>query len=163
MGESTIDQAPASAEQTVDDPTSFYRREYAGALRLAITLVDIRAIAEEVVQESFARVWARWDSLDNPGGYLRICIVNAGRKELRRRRLARRTIDQPVPDTVPQDRELLASIRRLPPRRRAVVVLRFYEDMTEAQIADTLNMRIGTVKATLHQALAQLREVIDHD
>jgi RNA polymerase sigma-70 factor (sigma-E family) len=163
MEESAIDHEPVSADRTVEDPTSFYRREYAAALRLAVTLVDIRAIAEDVVQDSFARVWARWDSLENPGGYLRVCIVNAGRKELRRRRLARRTVDQPVPDVQPEDGELLASIRRLPPRRRAVVVLRFYEDMTEAQIADALNMRVGTVKATLHQALAQLREVIDHD
>jgi RNA polymerase sigma-70 factor (sigma-E family) len=148
---------------TVDDPTAFYRREYAAALRLAIALVDIRAVAEEVVQESFARVWMKWDSLDQPGAYLRTCIVNAARKELRRRRLVRSTIDQPVPGAAAEDRELLASVRRLPPRRRAVVVLRFYEDMTEAQIADTLGMRVGTVKATLHQALAQLRKEISND
>jgi RNA polymerase sigma factor (sigma-70 family) len=148
---------------TVDDPTVFYRREYAAALRLAIALVDIRAVAEEVVQESFARVWMKWDALEQPGAYLRACIVNAARKELRRRRLVRSTISPAVAGAAAEDRELLASVRRLPSRRRAVVVLRFYEDMTEAQIADTLGIRVGTVKATLHQALAQLRKEVTND
>jgi RNA polymerase sigma factor (sigma-70 family) len=89
--------------------------------------------------------------------------VNASRKELRRRRLVRSAIERPVAGATEDDRELIASVRRLPPRRRAVVVLRFYEDMTEAQIADTLGIRIGTVKATLHQALAQLRKEVTND
>ena len=56
---------------------------------------------------------------------------------------------------------MLDIVRALPPRRRAVVVLRFYEDLSEVQIAEALGLRPGTVRATLHQALAQLREVVE--
>ena len=147
---------------TVDDPVSLYRRAYPAAVRLAVALVDVPATAEDLVQDAFAQVWLRWDRLDKPEAYLRTCVVNLCRRELRRRRLRRRapervsvtTLDAPA-------RELLDALRALPPRRRAVVVLRFYEDQSEAQIAATLGMRPGTVKATLHQALAQLREVIE--
>ena len=147
---------------TVDDPTSLYRRAYPAAVRLAVALVDLPATAEDLVQDAFADVWLRWDRLDNPEAYLRTCVVNRCRRELRRRMLHRKrselrpsvTVDGPATD-------VLDVVRALPPRRRAVVVLRFYEDMSEAQIAATLGMRPGTVKATLHQALAQLREVIE--
>jgi RNA polymerase sigma-70 factor (sigma-E family) len=148
-------------ETTVDDPTSLYRRAFASAVRLAVAMVDVPAIAEDLVQDAFADVWLRWDRLDNPEAYLRTCVVNRCRRELRRRMLRRRVVS--APSAAPDDphADLLDVVRALPPRRRAVVVLRFYEDMSEAQIAATLGMRPGTVKATLHQALAQLREVIE--
>jgi RNA polymerase sigma-70 factor (sigma-E family) len=147
---------------TVDDPTSLYRRAYPGAVRLAVALVDVPATAEDLVQDAFADVWLRWDRIGNPEAYLRMCVVNRCRRELRRRMLRRRLA--PVRPAVVLDgptTDVLDVVRALPPRRRAVVVLRFYEDMSEAQIAATLGMRPGTVKATLHQALAQLREVIE--
>ena len=148
---------------TVDDPVSLYRRAYPAAVRLAVALVDVPATAEDLVQDAFAQVWLRWDRIDNPDAYLRTCVVNLCRRELRRRRLRRRTPGRTASSATldASARELLDVLRALPPRRRAVVVLRFYEDMSEAQIAATLGMRPGTVKATLHQALAQLREVIE--
>ena len=147
---------------TVDDPGSLYRRAYPAAVRLAVALVDVPATAEDLVQDAFAQVWLRWDRIDNPEAYLRTCVVNLCRRELRRRRLRRRTPDRASATTLDAPAcELLDVLRALPPRRRAVVVLRFYEDLSEAQIAATLGIRPGTVKATLHQALAQLREVIE--
>lgn len=146
---------------TVDDPTSLYRRAHPGAVRLALALVDVPATAEDLVQDAFAQVWLRWDRLDNPEAYLRTCIVNLCRRELRRRRVRRRPLPPPAVPIDGVGRELLDVVRSLPPRRRAVVVLRYYGDLSEAQIASTLGMRPGTVKATLHQALAQLREVIE--
>jgi len=148
---------------TVDDPTSLYRREYGPMVRLAVALVDVPAVAEDLVQEAFAEVWARWDRIDNPGAYLRTCVVHRCHRELRRRTRLRRAVPA-APSGAPVDgdaRLLLDAVRALPPRRRAVVVLRFYEDMSERDIAAVLGMRPGPVKATLHQALAQLREVIE--
>jgi RNA polymerase sigma factor (sigma-70 family) len=157
----------ASADDDVvvmmtDDPSALYRREFAAAVRLAVAMVDSPTVAEDMVQNAFAAVWVRWKRIDNHGAYLRVCVVNECRKELRRRQLTRRHIEVVEPAGLePQARLLLDAIRRLSPRRRAVVVLRFYEDFSEAQIAAALRIRPGTVKATLHQALAQLREVIE--
>jgi RNA polymerase sigma factor (sigma-70 family) len=87
--------------------------------------------------------------------------MNHCRRELRRRQLLRRHVVAEREPSTPEARLLLDAVRRLSPRRRAVVVLRYYEDMTEAQIADRLGIKEGTVRATLHQALAQLRGVIE--
>jgi RNA polymerase sigma-70 factor (sigma-E family) len=147
---------------SVDGPSLFYARAMPAAVRLAVTLVDVVAIAEDIVQDAFAEVWLRWERIDNPQSYLRVCVVNRCRKELRRRQVMRRHVPFSPPEAVESDESHLAdAIRALSPRRRAVVVLRFYEDLSEAQIAQTLGIRPGTVKATLHQALAQLREVIE--
>lgn len=149
---------------TVDDPSNLYRREHARMVRLAVALVDVPAVAEDLVQDAFADVFARWDRIDEPAAYLRTCVVNRCRRELRRRRLLRRTPSPVAGDAGAADgpaRLMLDVVRALPSRRRAVVVLRFYEDLSEAQIAEALDMRPGTVRATLHQALAQLREVVE--
>ncbi len=151
---------------TVDDPTSLYRREHARMVRLAVALVDVPAVAEDLVQDAFAEVFARWDRIREPAAYLRTCVVNRCRKELRRRRLLRRTVVPAVDEAIAAAvdgpaRLMLDVVRALPPRRRAVVVLRFYEDLSEVQIAEALGLRPGTVRATLHQALAQLRKVVE--
>ena len=109
-----------------------------------MALVDLPATAEDLVQDAFAEVWLRWDRIDNPEAYLRTCIVNRCRRELRRRMLRRRSASEPSAATDDPTADLLDVVRALPPRRRAVVVLRFYEDMSEAQIATTLGMRPGT-------------------
>jgi RNA polymerase sigma factor (sigma-70 family) len=149
----------------VAGPDDLYRREYLAMVRLAVAMVDLVTIGEEIVQDAFAEVVLRWDRLDKPGAYLRTCVVNSCRKELRRRKRTRR-VPEPAEEVVTldaSDLSVLAAVRSLPPRRRAVVVLRFYEDLTEPQIAELLGIRVGTVKATLRQALAQLRKVVDHD
>jgi RNA polymerase sigma-70 factor (sigma-E family) len=145
----------------VDDPADLYRREYNSMLRLAVAMVDSKAIAEDLVQNAFADVWLRWKRLQNPEAYLRVCVVNHCRRELRRRQLLRRPVAVEERAIGPEARLLLDAVRALSPRRRAVVVLRYYEDMTEAQIAECLGIKEGTVRATLHQALAQLRGVIE--
>lgn len=145
----------------VDTPEELYRREFTNVLRLAVAMVDSHAIAEDIVQNAFADVWLRWKRLRNPGGYLRVCVVNHCRRELRRRQLLRRHVTAETEMAMPEARLLLDAVRGLAPRRRAVVVLRYYEDMSEAQIADCLGIKEGTVRATIHQALAQLRGVIE--
>ena len=138
-------------------------REYTPMLRLAVTLVGDDD-AEEIVQEAFASVHERWARLDRPGGYLRGCVVNRARDVLRRRYRAARL--QPWAARRDESTELgadhlLDALDALPPTRRAAVVLRYYEGRSEAEIAELLGVRPGTVKSMLHRALAQLRGVIE--
>lgn len=152
----------------VADVVSFdelFGREYRPMVRLATLLLGNEAEAEEVVQEAFAVVHERWDRLSRPGGYLRGCVVNRSRDLLRRRAVAHR-LRRANTSTRVETAELGAdhlfdALDVLPPRRRIAVVLRYYEGRTEAEIAELLGVRPGTVKSMIHRALAQLREVIE--
>jgi RNA polymerase sigma-70 factor (sigma-E family) len=135
-----------------------YAQQYAPMVRLAHALVDTRTRAEEVVQDAFAAVYERYDRLDRPEAYLRVTVLNGCRRVLRRRMLRRQ---HPVPPI--EDRELAVShvvdaIRRLPHRQRSMIVLRYDLQLTDAEIAETLGVPIGTVKSTLFRALTSLRE-----
>jgi RNA polymerase sigma-70 factor (sigma-E family) len=158
----TVDLPPTTAvPAAVDADITFealYTRQYRPMVQLAFTLVDTTQQAEEVVQDAFAAVYERLPRLRNPEAYLRVTVLNGCRRVLRRRMLSRR---QPVPPTV--DGELGAShvvdaIRRLPHKQRSMVVLRYDLQLTDAEIADTLGVPIGTVKSAIHRALATLRK-----
>lgn len=142
-----------------------FAREYAPMVRLAVLLLDSEDEAEEVVQDAFAAVHERWGRLDRPGGYLRRCVVNRCR-DLQRRRLVLRRLRRAQPPAREPTTDLGAddlfdALAVLAPRRRAAVVLRFYEGRTEAEIAEVLGVRPGTVKSLLHRALAELREALE--
>ncbi len=137
---------------------SLYEQRFGSMVRLAHTLVDTREQAEEVVQDSFAAVYERFHRLDHPDAYLRVTVLNGCRRVLRRRMLSRR---QPIP--VSEDGQLGAShvvdaIRRLPHKQRSMIVLRYDLQLTDREIADTLRVPVGTVKSTIHRALAELRK-----
>ena len=139
----------------------FYRAEYLPMVRLAFGLLDTPESAEEITQDAFAKVFERWDRIDNPGGYLRTAVVNGARSELRRREVRRRIRPGwPRPITAEQD-YLLDALERLPTRRKTALVLRYYSAMSEQEIAEAMGIRPGTVKSLLSGGLAQLREVID--
>lgn len=141
---------------------ALFERERSAMVRVAYLLVGSEQVAEEVVQDAFAAVYVRWDSIDNPGGFLRQCVVNGARSSLRRRSLERRKAHLVVEEgTAPAGRELLDALAELPLGWRSVVVLRFYEGMTQEEIADALEMRLGTVKSSLHRGLAKLREALE--
>jgi RNA polymerase sigma-70 factor (sigma-E family) len=138
-----------------------FDRERVPMVRVAVLLVGSESLAEEVVQEAFAAVYLRWDRLDRPGGYLRQCVVNGAHGVLRRRSLERRrAIDTVDEGTAPAARELLDALAALPMERRAVVVLRFYEGLSQEEIAEALDVRLGTVKSRLHRGLADLRRAL---
>jgi RNA polymerase sigma-70 factor (sigma-E family) len=160
------DVAPAVTSSTgprVETLDGLFDREYVPMVRLATLLLGNEAEAEEVVQDAFAVVHERWDRLTRPGGYLRSCVVNRSGDVLRRRQVVRKLGRRATPpETVELEADhLLDAVATLPPRRRAAVVLRYYEGRTEAEIAEILGVRPGTVKSLLHRALAQLREVIE--
>jgi RNA polymerase sigma-70 factor (sigma-E family) len=132
-------------------------------VRLAHLITGSNAVAEDLVQEAFVGLRRHWHHVDNPGGYLRISVVNLARAHLRRRGVERRhstTSDTAEPAVTgdPEIDDTWAALRRLPPRQRAVVVLRFYEDLPYDQIAEILDCPPGTVKSSLHRALSRLRE-----
>ena len=131
-------------------------------VRLARLLVDDRETAEDVVQDAFAGLHRRWASLatqDAALGYLRTSVVNGSRSTLRRRRAVRRN-PQPAADALsdaPADggvllaeehREVLAALQKLPARQREVIVLRYWAELPEAQIASALGISLGAVKSS---------------
>jgi RNA polymerase sigma-70 factor (sigma-E family) len=140
-----------------------FRESRVEMVRLAHLVTGSNAVAEEVVQEAFLRVRAAWPRVDNPRAYLRTTVVNLARGHVRRRGMERRhAATLPVgPDTTTGDPavdETWAAVCRLPSRQRAVLALRFYEDLSVPQIAEVLGCRLGTVKSSLHRGLARLRK-----
>lgn len=135
-----------------------YEQQYAPMVRLAHTLVDTRQGAEEVVQDAFAAMYTRYSRLESPEAYLRVTVLNGCRRVLRRRMLGRRLHLHADGETELAVSHVVDAIRRLPNRQRSMIVLRYDLQLTDAEIADTLEVPIGTVKSTIYRALATLRQ-----
>jgi RNA polymerase sigma factor (sigma-70 family) len=148
----------ATRSLTVDDLAAVYRRLYPSLVRTAFLLVDTREQAEEVVQEAFAKAFPKWDRLRIPEAYVRTCVVNGCRRVQRRRGLARRLVVPPIDEVRNEHDHIADAVRALPSPQREVVVLRYYLQATDAEIAATLKIALGTVKSSLHRARAALRE-----
>jgi RNA polymerase sigma-70 factor (sigma-E family) len=156
---------PPGSNSSGGRPVSFeelFEAEYERMVRTALLLLGSRAEAEEVAQDAFARVELRWSRLDNPGGYLRRCVVNRSHDLLRRRRLEQRfrLLRHEVDHELGAD-ELTDALAVLPAKRRTAVVLRYYGGLREREIAEAMGVRPGTVKSLIHRALAQLRREIE--
>ena len=152
--------------------TDVYRAERDGLVRLAYLMTGSQGVAEDLVQDTFIRVMARLEPDASPGAYLRRSVVNAcyswHRRAWREVHPDEDTILRPAAGTERPngsdegvDVEMWDALNRLPPRRRAILVMRYYLDMTEADVADVLGCRVGTVKSTTHRALADLRKMIE--
>lgn len=137
----------------------FYRSQRPPLVRLAHLLCGSLSEAEELAQDAMLAVQQRWGSLDNPHGYARRALVNRVRT-MQRRAVLQRSHPPQAPGLAlpPEYDETWAAIRAMRPAHRAVLVLRFYEDLPVAEIAELLGRRPGTVKSLLHRALAQLKE-----
>lgn len=157
-----IAAAPRPMVVTRDGFDELYRTEHEPMVRLAYLLCGDRETALEVVHDAFVVTCERWSRLDRPGGYLRTAVVNRCRDVGRRQRFRSAA---PVPERaeVGSDDYLADAIAALPPKRRAAVVLRYYLDLSEADIAETLGVRPGTVKSLLSRGLAELRLALRPD
>ncbi len=158
MGEPTpVTTSPAGGG--FDD---LFAREHRPMVRLATLLVGSSHLAEEIVQDAFASVDARWAEIDRPGAYLRTVVVNGSRAVLRRRELEQRTQDLHVvedDDYIPTRLlELRDALDRLSERQRTVIVLRYFVDLPDVEIASTLGCRPSTVRSLARRALHALRE-----
>ena len=137
------------------------------AVRLAYLLTGDRAMAEDLVHEAFVRLFGRFRDLRNPdafGPYLRTTVVNLARSHFRRRRVERDYVDRTAgqPDVhaavdVEGREAMWRAVQTLRPRQRAAIVLRYYEDLTEAQTAEVLGCAVGTVKSLVSRGIDQLR------
>lgn len=141
------------------DLVGLYEELWPAMVRLAKLLVASDAAAEDVVQDAFVAISSGLDDLENPRAYLRAAVVNRAKGVYRRKAVAdRHRADRPGVISDPEIDETWSVLRRLPHRQRAVLVLRFYEDMSESEIAQTLGWPAGTVKSATHRALARMRK-----
>ncbi len=142
------------------------------AARLAYLLTGDRTLAEDLVQEAFVRLFGRFRDLRHPdafGAYLRMTLVNLSRSHFRRLRVERAYLERErsrprLDDVDPNERhEMWEALQRLSPKQRAAIVLRYYEDLTEAQTAEVLGCALGTVKSLVARGFEQLRGELVRD
>ncbi len=155
-----------------------YAAHYRRLVRLSVLLVRDQETAEEVVQDAFVAMHGRWRRLRDPElglAYLRQAVVNRSRSVLRHRGVQRRHADaeRPVVRDLPGVDEaalaterratLLDALRTLPDRQREVLALRYYLDLSEAEIAATLGISRGAVKSHASRGVAALRTLMEDD
>jgi len=148
---------------------TFARARTAGLLRFGYVLTGDRDRAADLVQDALERALVAWPRIvnrDDPEAYVRRIMVNRHVsiwRRTRRERLVAETPDTALEPTDPHDAWLWSELATLPARQRAVLVLRFYEDLGAAQTAEVLGCSVGTVKSTTSRGLARLRERITRD
>ncbi len=157
-----------SADEAV---TRLFGAHYRPLVRIAVLLLADSGVAEEVVQDAYVRLHQHWWRLREPDralAWLRTTVVNGARSALRRRGVAERYLArQPTDSTAPsaesgaidvlEQQAVLAALRRLPTRQREALVLRYYADLSEAEIAEVMGVSRGAVKSHAARGLAALR------
>jgi RNA polymerase sigma-70 factor (sigma-E family) len=154
---------------TDEDFRGFFAQQYERLCRLGFLLTGDPAQAEELAQDALVRTWRRWRLVhkpDNPEAYARKVLLNRHRSLLRRAMVEARhaPASRPQaqtrhqPDFSGDDLLLWQALRRLPTRQRAAIVLRYYLDLPEAEVARQLGVPVGTVKSLVHRGLARLRD-----
>jgi RNA polymerase sigma-70 factor (sigma-E family) len=166
------DRAVAGSSGGTDDFETLFRREFPSMFRLAHLLGADDP--EDVVQEAFARVHARWERLrdrTSAGGYLRTTVINVVRSRAEHRAVERRrtppaeradvavSAEAAALDSL-GDARMLAALRDLSPRHREALVLRFWLDLSERQIADAMGTSTGTAKSHVSRGLSALRAAL---
>ena len=163
-----VDRTPEQATKPgeAEDFGDFVRAALPGLLRYGHALTGNPHDAADLVQGVLERIGSRWGSVlrrtGDPLAYARRAMVNAHISRWRRTRRENLVADLPNTTAVWQpdrfeDEPLWQALRALPPRQRAVIVLRYYEDLSEAEIAATLGITKGTVKSQANKAMATLR------
>lgn len=151
---------------------ALYAEHAPDAIRLAYLLTGNRALAEDLVQDAFVRMFGRFRDLRNPdafGAYLRKTVVNLSRSHFRRLRVERAYAEREAPareargPEVGAREEMWQALLRLSERQRAAIVLRYYEDLSEAETADAMRCPVGTVKSLVSRGIERLRQEMDRD
>ncbi len=149
-----------------------YAAQWGGMVRLASLLLGSTSAAEEVVQEAFVSMYRRWSRLKDPqaaAGYLRTSVVNGCRSwhrhqavEIKHRRPGAPEPTSPaeIVERHEQGALVMAALRSLPPRQQEVLVLRYYADASEAEIAELCGISRGAVKSHAHRGMATLRTAL---
>ncbi|MGX1131768.1 RNA polymerase sigma-70 factor (sigma-E family) [Streptomyces glaucescens] len=152
--------------------SSYVRARQPILLRTARSLTANPSDAEDLLQTALAKTYVAWDRIEDHralDGYVRRALLNTRTSQWRKRKVDEFSCDElPEPEPMPHgddpaERQALhdamwRAIMRLPARQRAMVVLRYYEDLSEAQTAEVLGVSVGTVKSAVSRALGKLRE-----
>ena len=153
--------------------TAIYTAHYRSLVRLAVLLVRDVAAAEEIVQDSFIAMHAAWRRPrdgETALSYLRQSVVNRSRSVLRHRVVVDRNAPKPSPDmpgaeqgaiSLPERSAVIGALRTLPPRQREALVLKYYADLSDAQIAAAMGISKGAVKSHTARGVAALRVVLE--
>jgi RNA polymerase sigma factor (sigma-70 family) len=141
-----------------------FAAERAPMVRAAFLIVGSQAVAEEIAQDAFAGLYVRFDEVENPAAYARTAVVRGAvnwrkRHAMETERVAR--IPEPLPTGIGEIDTTWDALRVLRPERRAVLVLRYYEDLSHAQIAELLGCPVTTVRTRLHRGLSDLRKELE--
>jgi RNA polymerase sigma-70 factor (sigma-E family) len=157
-----------SAERAV---TALYEAHALGLIRLAYIMLGDRQSAEDVVQEAFCGLYRRWSALsdtESAVAYVRSSVLNGSRSVLRRRIRLRAEPTGQLPAisaeaaaiTTEERHEVVQAVRRLPPRQREALVLRFYLDLSAEEIAATMGIGPGSVRSATHRGLVSLGRML---
>jgi RNA polymerase sigma-70 factor (sigma-E family) len=168
-----VETGEAAAAGRIEDQAfrEYVRARRPALLRTAYLLTGNLADAEDLVQAALAKTYLAWNRIEDRSAvdsYVRRAMVNTQISWWRKRRLEEFPTDE-IPDQVVADypvstdmrESLRRAIDRLPQRMRAAVMLRYYEDMTEAEVAEVLGVSLGTVKSTVSRAVAKLRTDVE--
>ena len=162
-----VDEEPSFAPHPAADARGLsfddlYRREQPDLVRLAVLLVGSPEVAADLVQDCFVRLHPKWSTVEDHRAYLRRSVVNACHSHHRGlRRLRRLDLRPNEPVELGAQRAVRRPRRPPPSSTRAALVLRFYDGLPDAEIAEALGCRPGTVASLVHRGLAALREVIE--
>ena len=168
-----VDEAQGADRDAIHAAAALYVTHYRSLVRLAVLLVRDAATAEEVVQDAFVAMHANWRRLKDSGKalpYLRQCVVNKSRSVLRHRMVVDRSALQSLPDMPSAEQgamvllersAVVAALHGLPQRQREALVLRYYAEFSEAQIASAMGISRGAVKSHTARAMSALRGVLE--
>jgi RNA polymerase sigma-70 factor (sigma-E family) len=148
-----------------------YEETAVSLIRLAYVILSDRQAAEDVVHDAFCNLYRRWDRLADAEGaahYVRASVINGCRSVMRRRSVRSRKVLYELPAASPEAAilgseeraELIRAVDRLPHRQREALVLRFYLDLPDEEIARLMDIRPGTVRSAIHRALAALGQTL---
>ncbi len=158
-----------------DEVLDAYRDHHADLLRFATFVAPESGMAEDLVHEAFVKLYGAWRRIDDPakvGGYLRTTVLNLARGRARHLGVIRRNRPDPHPDMASaesgairnDDRaRVVDALRCLSERQRACLVLRHYEDRTESEIAEILDISIGSVRTHVHRGMQNLERLLDEE
>ena len=168
-------EALTAASDARQHVSALYHAHALALVKLAVLMTGDQPTAEDVVQDAFLGLYRRWQALhdvDKALGYLRSSVLN-GCRSVHRVRFRRQAVTiEPPPDADSAEaeallgeahREVLTALRRLPPRQREAVVLRYYLDMTEDQAAQAMDISRGTVKSATSRGLAALARLLKEE
>ena len=161
MGESA---GPSAERVEVRSFDAVFAASRAGVVRTAYLIVGSVAVAEEISQDAFLRLFQHFDDVRNPGGFLhttvvRLCLSWRDRAATEGSRL--RIVGEPSPTGEPEIDDTWEALSVLRPERRAAIVLRYYLDLSHEEVAAAMGCRVSTARTRVHRGLADLRRELD--